>query len=173
MNAPLTTESRQQPSRDLLHRVGHALYVMREVFADWRHTRPFWAGLWTLLGGAIIAYGPSTAMKFFFIANSSMVIGVAVGVVVASCGLMLWFTHNMRIFLGVLTIILSLVSFMTSDFGGLLLGMLLGMIGGSLALAWEPHHVRHGRGHRHSLSRMHRFHMPHFHWHHPHGGARA
>jgi hypothetical protein len=35
-------------------------------------------------------------------------------------------------------VLASLVSFITSDLGGLLLGMLLGIIGGALAFAWSP-----------------------------------
>lgn len=167
----MTDTTMQRPTQA----VGRRLRSLRDGFAHWRHTRPFWAGVWTIVGGGIIAYVPSTAMKFFFIANSSMVIGVLVGVIIAAFGLMLWFAEPLRIFLGVLTILLSLTSFMTSDFGGLLVGMLLGLVGGALAIAWEPHHIRHRDAHPH---RQHRhftvkFHLPHPHMPHWHGGARA
>ena len=114
------------------------LQVARLAFRNWRRSRPFWAGVWAMLGGFLIAYVPATAFKFFLIANSSLVIGVLVGVLVGVFGLMLWFARPLRVLLGVLILLLSLVSFLTSDFGGLLLGMLMGLVGGSLALAWVP-----------------------------------
>lgn len=116
----------------------HWLRGARLAFRDWRCSRPFWAGVWAMLGGAIIAYVPATAFKLFLIANSSLIIGVLVGAVIAFFGLMLWFAPSLRLLLGVLILLLSLVSFFTSDFGGLLLGMLMGLVGGSLALAWVP-----------------------------------
>jgi hypothetical protein len=91
-----------------------------------------------MLGGALIAYVPATAFKFLLVSNGSLVLGISVGVLVGTFGLMLWFARPLRMLLGVLILLLSLVSFFTSDFGGLLLGMLMGLIGGSLALAWVP-----------------------------------
>ena len=116
----------------------HPLHVARMAFRNWRRSRPFWAGVWAMLGGFVIAYVPATAFKFFLIANASLIIGVLVGALVGVFGLMLWFARPLRVLLGVLIVLLSLVSFLTSDFGGLLLGMLMGLIGGSLALAWVP-----------------------------------
>lgn len=110
----------------------------RIAFRNWRRSRPFWAGLWAMLGGVFIAYVPGTALKFVLIANASIVIGTLVGAVIGFFGLMLWFSRSLRILLGVLILLLSLASFFTSDFGGLFVGMLMGLIGGSLALAWVP-----------------------------------
>ncbi len=94
--------------------------------------------MWAILGGALIAYVPATAFKLFLVANSSLIIGVLVGALVGFFGLMLWFARPLRVVLGVLILLLSLASFLTSDFGGLLVGMLMGLVGGSLALAWVP-----------------------------------
>ncbi len=122
------------PAAERRHRVRTA----RLAFRRWRHGRPFWAGVWTMLGGAVIAYVPGTAFKLVLVASASLVVGILVGVLVAFFGLMLWFAQPLRVLLGVLILLLSLLSFFTSDFGGLLLGMLLGLVGGSLALAWVP-----------------------------------
>ena len=116
----------------------HWVRSARLAFRNWRRTRPFWAGVWAMLGGALIAYVPATAFKFFLIANSSLIIGVLVGALVGVFGLLLWFAKAIRVPLGIMIILLSLASFFTSDFGGLLLGMLMGLIGGSLAIAWVP-----------------------------------
>ncbi len=61
-----------------------------------------------------------------------------VGVLVAIFGLFLWLQPNLRYLLGTLIIVFSLGSFMSSDFGGLLVGMLFGLIAGALAIAWTP-----------------------------------
>jgi ABC-type microcin C transport system permease subunit YejE len=116
----------------------HPVHSARLGFRNWRRSRPFWAGVWAMLGGALIAYVPGTALKLVLIANASLLIGTLVGVVVGFFGLMLWFARSFRVVLGVLILLLSLCSFFTSDFGGLLLGMLMGFVGGSLALAWVP-----------------------------------
>jgi hypothetical protein len=123
-------ESRAEPR--------HWVRAARLAFRDWRRGRPFWAGVWAMLGGATIAYVPGTAFKLLLVTNASLVIGILVGALVGFFGLMLWFARSLRVLLGVLILLLSLVSFFTSDFGGLLLGMLMGLVGGSLALAWVP-----------------------------------
>lgn len=137
------------PQRGLRHLLGTA----RAGFRTWRRTRPFWAGVWTVLGGAIIAYVPGTAIQFVF-STTSIAIGVTVGVVIGVCGLCLWFQPQLRFLLGVVILVLSLVSFVTSDFGGFFVGMLLSIIGGALATAWVPAPVVK-RG-RHRRRRFHR-----------------
>lgn len=113
------------------------IHRARLGFSRWRHARPFWGGLWTILGGSLIAYVPATAFKFVF-ATTTVGLGITVGVIVAVCGLLVWLQPQLRVLLGIVIILMSLLSFITSDFGGLLLGMLLGIVGGSLAIAWAP-----------------------------------
>jgi hypothetical protein len=108
------------------------------AFRQWRRRRPFWAGFWAILAGAIIAYVPGTAFKFSLVPGSLIWLGVLVGVLIAIFGLFLWLQPSLRYLLGVLIIMFSLGSFMSSDFGGLIVGMLLGLVGGALAVAWVP-----------------------------------
>ena len=110
----------------------------RHAFRQWRRRRPFWAGLWAILSGAIIAYVPGTAFKFSLVPGSLVWLGVLVGLLIGVFGLFLWLQPSLRYLLGTLIIVFSLGSFMSSDFGGLLVGMLLGLIAGALALAWTP-----------------------------------
>lgn len=119
------------------------LHNMRAGFREWRRSRPFWAGLWSILAGLFIMAGPLSAFKVIFIAGV-VVVGILVGVLVSIFGLFLWFAPAQRHFFGVLIVLASIVSFFTSDFGGFVLGMLLGMIGGSMGFAWVP--VAAGRG---------------------------
>ncbi len=107
-------------------------------FKRWRRGRPFWAGLWTILGGAIVAYVPATGFRLVFIGGSLLWLGILAGVVIAVFGVFFWLEPHQRRLLGVLTILLGFASFVTSDFGGFFVGMLLTLLGGSLALAWAP-----------------------------------
>jgi hypothetical protein len=50
----------------------------------------------------------------------------------------LWFHRQARVFAGITVILLALISFPVANFGGLLLGLISGLIGGSLACAWIP-----------------------------------
>lgn len=111
-------------------------------FRTWRHQRPFWAGIWAILGGAIVAYVPGTSFPLILLPGGLIWLGILVGVVIAVFGLFFWIQPELRRLLGVLTILLGLASFVTSDFGGLFIGMLLTLVGGSLALSWVP--VRSG-----------------------------
>jgi Family of unknown function (DUF6114) len=54
------------------------------------------------------------------------------------CGVLLWFSPGQRPFYSLLAIVLSLGSWLTSNLGGFFLGMLLGLVGGTLAFAWTP-----------------------------------
>lgn len=110
----------------------------RLAFRRWRKTRPFWAGIWAILGGLIILYGPVMSIKVILVAGQVVWMGILVGALIALSGLFLWFEHGLHRLLGVLIVLLSLVSLITSDFGGFFIGMLLGLVGGSMAVAWRP-----------------------------------
>ncbi len=62
-------------------------HALRLRFRHWRRTRPFWAGVWTLLGGVIITYGPATAFKVILVSGTAVWLGMLVGVVIGVLGL--------------------------------------------------------------------------------------
>lgn len=111
---------------------------VRSRFRHWRRTRPFWGGLWAVLGGLLILVGPLTAIKVILVAGQVVWMGISVGAMVAIFGLFLWFSPSQRQIAGVLIVVLSLISFITSDFGGFLVGMILGLVGGAMGFAWVP-----------------------------------
>ena len=117
---------------------------MRTRFRHWRRTRPFWGGLWSILGGLLILAGPLSAIKVILVAGQVVWMGITVGAVVSIFGLFLWFQPSQRHLIGVLIVVASLISFITSDFGGLFIGMLLGIIGGSLGFSWTASAARQG-----------------------------
>jgi hypothetical protein len=55
----------------------------------------------------------------------------------ALMAMVMWFQPQLRVIAGVSTILFALASFLTSNLGGFLLGMLLGLVGGSLAVGWD------------------------------------
>lgn len=115
---------------------------LRLRFRVWRWQRPFWAGLLTILAGLPIAYFPYANFTFGQLSvRMSTTAGsgsLIIGVLLVTLGLTMWFQAVVRVFAGVATIMLSLVSLVVSNIGGFLAGFLLGLVGGALALSWEP-----------------------------------
>jgi len=64
--------------------------------------------------------------------------GLLVPIILVLCGLLLWFNAAQRMFYGIVAILLALGTFITSNLGGFFIGMILGLVGGSLAFAWDP-----------------------------------
>jgi hypothetical protein len=111
-------------------------------FRVWRWQRPFWAGLFTMLAGLPIAYFPyanlslgQLSLRMATTAGSGSLI---IGVLLVTLGLTMWFQSAVRVFAGVATIMLAIVSLVVSNIGGFVVGFLLGLVGGALAISWAP-----------------------------------
>ncbi|KMO99434.1 DUF6114 domain-containing protein [Streptomyces roseus] len=111
-------------------------------FHAWSGGRPFWAGLFTLIGGVPIAYFPYADLRLgnvtIAMATTAGSGSLIIGVLLITLGLALWFQQGIRVFAGVASILLALVSLPVSNLGGFFLGFLFALIGGALALAWVP-----------------------------------
>lgn len=114
----------------------------RSSFRDWRGQRPFWGGMLTLLAGFPIAYIPyhnltlgSLTIRMSTTAGAGSLI---IGVLLVVLGLTMWFQPHSRVFAGIAAILLSLVALVVSNFGGYVIGFLLGLIGGALGVSWGP-----------------------------------
>lgn len=107
----------------------------------WRRTRPFWGGLLvTLAGGeilstAILSLGVTLRVG---IGGLGSFAGAVIAVVLLISGLLLWFNPAQRVFYSIVAVVLALATFNMINYGGFFIGMLLGIIGGSLAFAWSP-----------------------------------
>jgi hypothetical protein len=110
----------------------------RMGFRGWRRTRPFWGGLIALLGGIEILLSERAPVAVVVHLGAQGLAGYVVPVVLVLCALLLWFNPAQRIFYSILAVLAALASFITSNLGGFVLGMLLGIVGGSLAFAWVP-----------------------------------
>jgi hypothetical protein len=115
---------------------------LRLRFRDWRGSRPFWAGLFTLLGGVPIAYFPYATLQLgtmsITMSTTAGAGSLIIGVLLITLGLTMWFQAATRIFAGVAAIVLALVSLVISNIGGFLVGFLLALVGGALAVSWAP-----------------------------------
>ncbi|MFD7445005.1 DUF6114 domain-containing protein [Streptomyces sp. NPDC059909] len=111
-------------------------------FRAWRRERPFWAGLFTLAASLPIVYFPYVRLSLsgipLALSTTAGAGSLVIGVLLLVLGFTLWFQQHARVFAGITTLLLALVSFPVANFGGLLLGLLFGLIGGSLACAWAP-----------------------------------
>ncbi|MEU2774974.1 DUF6114 domain-containing protein, partial [Streptomyces sp. NPDC007162] len=61
-----------------------------------------------------------------------------IGVLLVVLGISLWYQRHIRTFAGVAAILLALVSLPVSNFGGFVMGFLLALVGGAMAVAWSP-----------------------------------
>ncbi|GLX54541.1 hypothetical protein Shyhy01_74900 [Streptomyces hygroscopicus subsp. hygroscopicus] len=114
----------------------------RQQFRAWRGTRPFWAGLFVLLGGFPIMYFPYAHLQLghltLAMATTAGAGSLIIGVLLVVLGISLWFQKHVRTFAGVAAILLALVSLPVSNFGGFVLGFLFSLVGGAMAVAWAP-----------------------------------
>jgi hypothetical protein len=113
-------------------------------FKAWRRRRPFWGAVFSILGGAEILYLQSAPMRVVVHFGLVGQLGFAVPILIILCGVLLLFAPNPRIFYASLVLVLGLASWITSNLGGFILGMLFCLVGSALALAWttEPKAVR-------------------------------
>ncbi|MER6123800.1 DUF6114 domain-containing protein [Streptomyces sp. NPDC001795] len=120
----------------------HYLSVFRRRFRDWRGTRPFWAGLLVLLAGGPIIYFPYYHLQIghltLAMSTTAGAGSLIIGVLLVVLGISLWFQKHIRTFAGVASILLGLVSLPVSNFGGFVVGFLLALVGGAMAVAWAP-----------------------------------
>ncbi|WP_073260755.1 DUF6114 domain-containing protein [Cryptosporangium aurantiacum] len=111
----------------------------RHWFRRWRRTRPFWAGCAVIAGGTIMLSVPLAPLPVMMHVGTAAVSGVAFGLILIAAGLFFWFAPQQRTFVAVVSVIVSLASFVTTNLGGLGFGMLLGLVGSSMAFGWRPH----------------------------------
>ncbi|MFD5327041.1 DUF6114 domain-containing protein [Streptomyces sp. NPDC127092] len=111
-------------------------------FRVWRQSRPFWAGLFTIIGGIPIAYLPYGDMRLGNVTLAMKTTAGAgaliIGVLLITLGLTMWFQPIVRVFAGVAAIVLGLISIPVSNFGGLVVGFLFALVGGGMSVSWAP-----------------------------------
>ncbi|MGW3132068.1 DUF6114 domain-containing protein [Streptomyces sp. NPDC001123] len=124
--------------RELLFRAPE----FRRRFRTWRGERPFWAGLFTFAAGLPILYWPYANLNLggipLALSTTSGAGSLMIGALLLALGIALCCRPHLRVFAGIATLLLAVVSFPVANFGGLFLGVAFGLVGGSLACAWLP-----------------------------------
>ena len=116
-------------------------------FRRWRRHRPFWGGLFLILssielflsanmsiGGLEVHLGPQGFLSYLL------------PLLLLMCGLLAWFTPAQRLFYGIVALLAALYTFVGLNLGGFGIGMLLGILGGALLIAWGPPRPQSGTG---------------------------
>ncbi|MFD3804029.1 DUF6114 domain-containing protein [Streptomyces sp. NPDC058611] len=104
----------------------------------WRRTRPFWGGLLVLLGGIELLLVPLSPLTVLVSLGPGGIAAIGIGVALVLAGLFLWFLPQARAYVSLHALLLSVLSFVATNLGGFLVGMLLGIAGSALAFGWTP-----------------------------------
>jgi hypothetical protein len=108
-----------------------------ETFNEWREPRPFWGGALLMLAGLVIGYVPiQFATELAVVGGAFTVIGLVFAVMVFLTGAFALARPGMSTIFGVIGIALSILSIIGA-LGGLFVGMLIGIAGGNLCVAWQ------------------------------------
>jgi hypothetical protein len=104
-------------------------------------------GIFVILGGAFIAFVGSLVSSFGYLANGGTsggtavtivgVVGVIMGLIMVVGGFMLYSKPSSAKMWGIIILILSILSWVTAV-GGLVIGFILGLVGGILAIVYKP-----------------------------------
>lgn len=109
-------------------------------FKQWRHRRPFWGATLMLLAGLLILYIPVQLFAIAFIPGSFVFIGFLFGGLIIIMGILNYIYPQFSTVFGVVGIFLSVLSVMGA-LGGFIVGTILGIIGGSLSIAWQKEEI--------------------------------
>lgn len=124
---------------------------IRHRFRAWRRSRPFWAAVLMLLGGAEIELTVHAPIKVIVHLGAQGLAGEAIPIVMMVCAVLLLVSPDQRLFYAIIGLLASLASWVTSNLGGFIFGLVLGLVGACWAVAWTPladlsHKARPRRG---------------------------
>jgi len=111
----------------------------RRAFRRWRKSRPFWGGLLLIAAGVEIFYSGNLNLG-----NIQIHLGLngfksyIIPLVVVLCGALIWATPAQRMFYGIIGTASAVYSVVSVNLGGFIIGLVLGIFGGALSIAWVP-----------------------------------
>jgi hypothetical protein len=117
--------------------------AVRRTFRAYRRTRPFWGGLWLLVGGWLVLRLSMVPAQIAVAAGITGLGGWITGGGMILCGLGAWAAPSQRYVVGVVGVLLAICSLLVSNLGGLFVGMAAGILGGAMTLAWGPKKPAH------------------------------
>lgn len=110
----------------------------RRPFRRWRRARPFGAGLSILLAGLEIYWAPHSSVGKMLSMGLPGISSLFIAIFLVIFGITVWFYPTYRVFSGIASILLALLSLIATNLGGFFIGFLLAMLGGAFAVAWTP-----------------------------------
>lgn len=110
----------------------------RARFRAWRRTRPFWAGLFLVLGGLELMAIPLSPLTVLVSLGLGGIAAIGIGIALVVAGLFLWFAPRTRHYVSINALLLSVLSFAATNLGGFLIGMSLGIVGSAMGFGWSP-----------------------------------
>ena len=110
----------------------------RGSFRDWRRSRPFWAGVWTLLAGVEILSIPIAPLTLMIHEGVAGVAGALMGIFLVILGIAMWLSPEHRVFAGIAALVFAVASLVLSNFGGFLLGFLTTLLQAALPTELTP-----------------------------------
>lgn len=133
-----TMEAAKTPgrSRRVFSRAWHSVVRGWQLFTAFRRTRPFWGGLWLMLGGYIIVHFARFPIALAIQAGFNATAGYMLGGGLILFGLVAWFAPFYSKLVGILGVLVALAAFVGANLGGFLLGTILGILGGSMVWGW-------------------------------------
>lgn len=107
-------------------------------FREWRRGRPFWGGLFLILSGLEMFLSANMALDNIEIhIGPQGFLSYLIPVLMLVSGVLVWFSPAQRLFYGVIGTLTALYSFIGLNLGGWFAGMILGIVGGALVIAWS------------------------------------
>ncbi len=106
-------------------------------FRLWRRTRPFAGAILIMIAGLLVLWGPVELLPFALLPGSNIWAGILVGGLLLVMGIIQLLAPSNALVTGAIAVVLSLVSLLVAA-GGFGIGMLLGIIGGAMGIAWQP-----------------------------------
>jgi hypothetical protein len=106
------------------------------TFQRRRRSCPFWGGVLTTAAGAELALVVSAAPGIVRISGAGAQHSWLFASLLVVAGLTMLTQPALRYFAGTVAVVLGLLSLILANLGGFLLGFLLAVVGGALALAW-------------------------------------
>ncbi|MFF4016287.1 DUF6114 domain-containing protein [Streptomyces sp. NPDC001843] len=107
-------------------------------FRQWRGQRPFAGGLLLVLGGAEILVTMKAPLPVILHVGMQGLAGYLLPTVMLILGLLILFSPAQRLFYSILGVLTSLGTWPTSNLGGFIVGLALGVTGSCLSFGWLP-----------------------------------
>ena len=117
---------------------GQQIVVQQDAFTRWVYGRPFFGGLWLTLGGAWILLTMKASIKVVMHVGMQGVAGYLLPSLMVLLGLLILFSPGQRLFYSIVGVLCSMGTWLTSNLGGFMVGLLLGVVGSVLTFGWLP-----------------------------------